>query len=189
MAYFNRTLQKLQPYKGPDEYVTDKYSPEDMNKEVSDASLMLTPEDVAKIHNAESTIGQNQQNEASSAAGNYQVIDSTRAEALKALKEQGIDELPANPNRRDALLMKTLINKNENSLLNSSTGAKDPTLANLYLTHKYGIQGGLNALNDPSSEEAKAKFKSVMANLNKSPPKKQNKTDGAKDLLDLLKDD
>lgn len=182
-------MAKLQPYQGPKNLIMDNYGPEDMNKEVSDASLMLSPEDVAKMHNAESTIGQNQQNAVTSAAGNYQVINSTRAEVLKALKEQGIDELPANPDRRDALLMKTLINKNENSLLNSSTGAKDPTLANLYLTHKYGIQGGLNALNDPSSEEAKAKFKSVMANLNKSPPKKQNKTDGAKDLLDLLKDD
>ena len=189
MAYFNKLLQKLQPYQGPKDYVMDNYGPDDMNKEVSDASLMLSPEDVAKIHNAESTMGQNQQNNASSASGNYHIIDSTRADALKALKEQGITDLPANPDRKDALLMKTLINSNENKLLSSSTGPKDPSLANLYLTHKYGVQGALNALNDPSSEESRAKLRSVMANLNKPAPKRKNEDIGAKDLLDLLKED
>jgi hypothetical protein len=189
MANFSRTLQKLQPYKGPSEYVTDKYSPEDMYKEVSDASEQLSPEDVAKIHNAESTMGQNQQNEHSSASGNFHMIDSTRNRTLNELKDQGIDELPINPDRRDALLMKALINRNENSLLNSSNGPKEPTLENLYLAHKYGTSGALNALNTPYKEESKAKFKSVKANLEKAQPKKKKTQDGAKDLLDLLKED
>lgn len=189
MAKFNKILQKLQPYTGPSEYVTDKYSPEDMYKEVSEDSLQLSPEDVAKIHNAESTMGQNQQNDRSSASGNFHLIDSTRNRTINELKQQGIDELPVNPDRRDALLMKALINRNENSLLNSSKGPKEPNLENLYLTHKYGTSGALNALNTPYSDESKAKFKSVKANLEKAQPKKKKTQDGAKDLLDLLKDD
>lgn len=189
MENFKRLLAKLQPNKGPSEYVTDKYSPEDMYQEVSDATEQLTPEDVAKIHNAESTMGQNQQNPLSSAKGNFHFIDSTRNQTLQDLKDQGIDELPVNPLRKDALLMKSLINRDENSLINSSTGPKDPDLKNLYLMHKYGTTGALRALNDPESEDSRAKFKSVMANLEKSQPKKKKQALGAKDLLDLLKED
>lgn len=188
MANFSKLLAKLQPYKGPEEYVTDKYGPEDMAEEISSASTMLSPEDVAKIHNAESTYGQNTQNKLSSAKGNFQFIDSTRNDMINKLKKQGIDELPANPDRKDALLMKTAVKDMENKLLNSQTGPKDPSLENIYLMHKYGVQGALNALNNPKSEESRAKFKSVMANLNKKHPNGEKQEVSAKDLLDLLKD-
>ena len=188
MEKFKQLMSKLQPYKSPDEYVTDKYSPEDMVNEVSEASSQLSPDDVARIYNAESTMGKNLKNSSSSAAGNFHIIDSTRDRTLNELKKQGIDEIPTNPLRKDALLMKTLLNKNENSLLNSQSGPKEPDLKNLYLMHKYGTTGALRALNNPNDEESRAKLKSVMANLNKPMPKKDIEQVGAKDLLDLLKE-
>lgn len=189
MEKFNKLLAKLKPYNGPSEYVTDKYNPEDMYQEVSDASKQLSPEDIAKLHNAESTMGQNQSNPLSSAAGNFHIIDSTREEALKRLKEQGIDDLLVNPDRKDALLLKNLIQNSENKLENARTGPKEPNIENIYMMHQKGTTGALKALNDPNSAEYKASMKKVLANLNKRQPERKKQEVSAKNLLDLLGED
>ena len=188
MNDFRKTLAKLQPYLGPKNYVEDQYGQKDIAQEVSDASLALSPEDIHKILNAESSGGQNLQNPESSAKGNFQLIDSTRKEALDELKNQDNVEIPANPDRLDALLMKKQIEKYENALLNSSTGPKDPTLENIDLMHKYGIQGGLTTLNNPNSPVSKARFKDINQRVNKKPLTTINDSKPAKNLLDLLKE-
>lgn len=188
MVDFKKTLAKLQPYTGPKELVTDPYGQNDIANDVADSSLALNPEEIHKILNAESSGGQNLQNPESSAKGNFQFIDSTRKAMLDDLKNKQNVEIPVNPNRQDALLMKNQIDKSENALLNSKTGPKDPTLDNIYLMHKYGIQGGLNALNDPNDELSKARFRTVKALMAKKPLPTQNDTLPAKNLLDLLKE-
>jgi len=185
---FTRLMQKLQPVKGPDNLVADNYGQKELAQEVSDKSLMLSPEDVHKILNAESSGGQNLRNPASSAKGNFQILDKTRQEALNDLKKQGNVEIPANPDRQDALLMGNLIDKSETALLNSKNGPKDPNLENLYLMHHYGIQGGLNALNDPNKPINKARFNAVKALMNKKPLTTIDDGEPAKNLLELLKD-
>jgi hypothetical protein len=189
MVDFNRILQKLQPVKDPDNYVKDNYGQNDIAKEVSDASIDLTPEGVHKILNSESTGGKNLQNPESSAKGNFQLIDSTRNAAINDLKKQGITQFPANPDRLDALLMKNQVDKYENALLNSASGPKEPSLENIDLMHKYGIQGGLDALNNPNTPESKAKFKDIKTRLNKQPLPIDQTVKPAGNLLDLLKDD
>ena len=190
MEKWQRLLSKLQPVKGPDNYVADNYGQNDIANEVSDKSLLLSPEDVHKILNAESTGGQNLQNPDSSAKGNFQILDKTRQEALNDLKNNQNVHIPANPDRQDALLMGNLIGKSENALLNSQKGPINPNLDNLYLMHHYGIQGGLNALNDPNSPQSKARFNAVRALLNKKPLTTiDNEGQPAKNLLDLIKKD
>jgi len=184
---FTKLLNKLKPTEAPSEYVSDKYDVNDMVNEVADASHALSTEDVEKILNAESSGGQFLQNPISSAKGNFQFIDKTRKETLEGLKNQGNDEIPSNPLRQDALLMKTLVNKGENALLNSQKGAKKPDLESLYLMHHYGIQGGLNTLNNPEDDLSKARFRNIRAQLAKK-PLTDEKGKPAKNLLELLKD-
>lgn len=188
MTDFKKTLAKLQPYKGPDELVTDPYGQNDIANDVAASSLALNPEDIHKILNAESSGGKNLQNPESSAKGNFQFIDSTRKAALDDLKNNKNVEIPVNPDRQDALLMQNQLEKYENALLNSSTGPKDPTLNNIDLMHKYGIQGGLNALNNPNSELSKARFRDIRSRLNKKPLTTIDDDKPAKNLLDLLKE-
>jgi hypothetical protein len=188
MSDFKRILAKLQPVPEQKDYVSDNYGQKELAQEVSDKSLMLSPEDVHKILNAESSGGQFLRNPASSAKGNFQILDKTRQEALNELKKQGITDIPANPDRQDALLMGNLVDKSENALLNSKTGPKDPNLENIYLAHHFGVQGALNALNDPKKPINKARFQNVRSLLNKKPLTTIDDGEPAKNLLDLLKD-
>lgn len=185
---FKRLMQKLQPYKGPSEYVSDPYDQNALAEEVSDSSLQLSPEDVHKILNAESTGGQNLQNPDSSAKGNFQIIDKTRNEAIEELKKQGNTDFPANPLRLDAMLMKHLVGKSENALLNSQNGPKDPNLENMYLAHHFGNQGALDTLNHPEKPSSKYRLRKTGAQLAKKPLTTKDDGQPAKNLLDLLKE-
>ena len=190
MAKFDKLLKKLQPVQGPSDLVTDPYSHSDMNEEISQHSKQLTPEELEKIHFAESTGGKYLKNlkPGSSASGNYHIIDSTRAEAEKEAQKQDLDLNTPNPLRKDAILMRALVNKYENALKDAKSGPYEPNIANMYLLHKNGVTGGLNALKDPNSEEAGAKFEEVKRLLAKKPKSKEKETQPAKNLLELLKD-
>jgi len=185
---FKRLMQKLQPVEGPENLVLDPYGQKDIAEEVSSASSKLSPEDVAKILNAESSGGQNLRNPASSAKGNFQFIDSTRKQELERLKNDENVEIPANPDRRDAMLMKSSISDIENALQNSKTGPKEPNLENIYTAHHYGKQGALNMLNDPNSPLSRARRKHIQAQLAKKPLTTIDDTQPTTNLLDLLKD-
>jgi muramidase (phage lysozyme) len=174
------------------EYVTDPYDHRDMNKEVAEYTKKLTPEDIEKIHYAETTGGINLKNPHSSASGQYQLIDSTRKTAEELAKQQGLSQNEANPLRKEAILMKALVNKYENVLENAKNGPFDPNLENIYLMHKNGITGGLNALNAPKTPESVDKFKEVRRLLarkekNRS-PNSVNDKEVSNDILDILKD-
>jgi hypothetical protein len=188
MSDFKRILSKLQPVPEQKDYISDNYGQKELAQEVADQSMQLSPEDVHKILNAESSGGQNLQNPTSSAKGNFQILDKTREAAINDLKKQGISDIPANPLRQDALLMGNLVDKSENALLNSENGPKDPNLENLYLMHHYGIQGGLNALNNPNKPINKARFRNVRSLLSKQPLTTIDDGEPAKNLLELLKD-
>jgi hypothetical protein len=185
MEKWQKLLAKLQPYKGPDNYVSDPYSQEDLAKEVSDASMQLSPEDIKKILDVESSGGTDLQNPLSSAKGNFQVIDSTRAEALKRLKEQGIGEIPVNPLRQDALLMKNIVNDTENVLLNSQKGPIEPSLENVYLAHHFGKQGALNAINNPNLPLSKERLRRVKYLMSRKPLTTIDVAKPAKNILEL----
>jgi hypothetical protein len=186
MPYFQDLLKKLQPVAELPNYVMDNYDEKAMNKEVSGNSEQLSPEDIEKMHYAESTGGKYLKNDKSSASGNYQIIDSTREQAEKLAKQQGIDTNIANPLRKDANLMTALIKNSERVLENSENGPYEPNARNIYLMHKNGVQGGLNALNDPNSPISKARFKEVDRLLKRMPKKEAEEVQPAKNLLDLL---
>ncbi len=189
---FLKTLKKLQPYKGPEEYVSDPYSPEDMVNDVANSSEKLSPDDINRIFDAESTKGSQLVNKkGSSAKGNFQFIDSTRQEMIDRLKKRGIDELPTNPLRLDAELMKESINKNEDALLNAQKGPLEPNLENIYATHHYGTSGGLKAITSPKLPASKEKWRHIKAQLAKLQvnPNKTDKSEmPAKNLLDLTQE-
>jgi hypothetical protein len=181
-------MQKLQPVKGPDNYVQDQYGQNEIANDVSGDSEQLSPEDIHKILNAESSGGQNLQNPDSSAKGNFQFIDSTRKQHLEDLKNNQNVDIPANPDRQDALLMGNQVHTIENALQNSKTGPKEPDLTNVYLAHKYGIQGALDTLNNPNSPESKKRFSNVKKLMSKQPLTTIDDSEPAKNLLDVLKE-
>lgn len=182
-------LKRLMPVPERPEYVTDPYSIKDMVKEVSEGSQQLSPEDVQKIMQIESTGGKFLKNPKSSASGHFQLIDSTRNQALNDIKSKENGEIPANPLRQEALLMKNLINKNENALLNSQTGPKEPNLENLYLAHHFGTQGALDTLNNPQLKKSQIRSKTVRNLLKKNQLTTIDDGEPSKDLLELLKED
>lgn len=186
MNKFDKLLKKLQPVPNPTDYVTDPYDEKAMNADVAGYSNQLQPEDLEKLHYAETTGGKYLQNPESSASGQYQLTDSTRKLAENLAKQQEIDQNTANPLRKDAILMKALVNKYENSLENAKNGPFEPNLDNIYLMHHYGVQGGLNALNAPKSGDSAAKFKEVKKLLSRMPKGTDNSTAPAKNILDLL---
>lgn len=186
MAKFDKLLKKLQPVQAPSDLVTDPYDEEAMNRDVSQYTKQLSPEDLEKIHYAETTGGVNLQNPESSASGHYQIINKTRKLAEKLAKEQEIDENTANPLRKDAILMKALAKKYENVLENAKKGPFEPNLENMYLMHKGGIQSGLNTLGDPENPTSEAKFKEVRQLLARKPKSKEKEQKPAKNLLELL---
>lgn len=188
MAKFEKLLKKLAFLPESDEYVTDKYDERAMNEDISGYSKALSPEDIEKIHYTESTGGKFLKNPTSSASGHYQLVDSTRKIAEDLAKEQGIYDEGASELQKEANLMKSLVKKYENTLENAQNGPYDPNLENIYLMHKNGIQGGLNALNDPNSPKSKEKFKEVNKLLSRKPKKDIEQTLPAKNLLDLLRD-
>lgn len=190
MEKFNKLLKKLQPVKEPSEFVTDKYDNESMNEDIASYSKQLSPEDLEKIHYAESTGGKYLKNQkpGSSATGNYQIIDKTRKEAELEAKKQDLDENTDNPLRKDAILMKALVNKYENALKNAKSGPHEPNLENVYLLHKGGVTGGLDALKSPKDPKSIEKFKEVKTLLGRKPKNKEKEQKPAKNLLELLKD-
>lgn len=188
MEKFNKLLKKLQPIPEKSDYVTDPYDYSAMNEDVSQASKQLSPEDIEKIHFIESTGGIGLQNPQSTAKGNYQIIDSTRKLAENLAKEQDYDENEPNPLRKDANLMKALVKKYENVLENSEKGPYEPNLHNIYLMHKYGPQGALNALNNPEDELSMKRLADIKKQLAKNPEYKKKQELPAKNLMDLLKE-
>lgn len=189
MENFKKLLQKLQPVPDPKDYVTDPYNERSMNEEIAGYSKQLSPEDVEKIHFAETSGGKFLKNPDSSASGHYQITDSTRKVAEKQAKDQEIDENTANPLRKDAILMKALVKKYENVLENAKKGPFEPKIENIDLLHKEGVTGGLRALGNPKTDASKAKFEEIKQRLAKKPKKKEsNKKEAlpAKDLLELL---
>lgn len=188
MEKFTKLLKKLQNPEEPANYVADPYSEETMNADVASISSQLSPEDIEKIHYAETTGGKFLKNPESSASGHYQLVDSTRELAKKLAKEQNLDANDPNPLRKDANLMKALVQKYEKTLENAEKGPFEPNLENIYLMHRYGVQGGLNALNAPKTPVSKARFEDVKQLLAKKPKKKQKDTQPAQNLLELLKD-
>ncbi len=188
MEKFNKLLKKLQPVKEPSDLVRDPYSHDDMNDEVAEYSEKLTPEDIEKIHFAESTGGQNLKNlkPGSTASGNYHFIDNTRKEAQIQAKKQGFDDEIPNPLRKDAILMKALVKRHEKSLKDAKSGPYDANLENLYLLHKNGITGGLEALKDPENPKSIEKFNEVKMLLAKKPKGKEKEIKPAKNLLELI---
>ena len=182
---FRRLLQKLRPNEERPELVSDPYSHEDMINEVSEASSQLSPEDVRKIHFLESSEGKMLENPASTAKGNFQILDKTREEVLSKLNPE---EIPVNPLRKDALLMKELVKGYENTLENSNKGPYEPNLENVYSAHHFGKQGALNILNNPKNPLSKARLKQIKRLLGKKLPEKDEEVKPAKDLLDLLEE-
>lgn len=185
---FNKLMSKLHPVDRPN-YVADPYNHEDIIQDVAESSKMLSPDDVRQISNIESSGGKDLINRSpgSTARGTFQFVDKRRQDILDNLKNQGVD-VPVNPDRQDSLLMQEQINKIEQALQNSRTGEKEPNLRNVYLMHKYGIQGGLNALNQPKNPESNRKFKIIDKLLGKQPLSKEEKIEPAQNLLDLLED-
>ena len=162
MRDFAKLLEKLGkvPEERP-EYVTDPYDYRDMNEDIASYSKQLSPEDLEKIHYVESSGGKNLQNPVSSASGHYQLVNSTRKLAEDLAKQQGFDVNEPNPLRKEAILMKALVKKSENVLENAKKGPFEPNVENIYLMHKNGIQGGLDALNDPKNPKSRAKFEEI----------------------------
>lgn len=188
MENFKKLLQKLQPVPNPEDLVTDPYNERSMNEEIAAYSKQLTPEDIEKIHFAETSGGKFLKNPESSASGNYQIVDSTRKVAEKLAKEQGIDENTANPLRKDAILMKALVKKYENALENAKKGPFEPKIENIDLLHNQGITGGLKALGSPKSPISKAKFEEIKQRLAKKKESGKKEIQPAQNLLDLLKE-
>jgi hypothetical protein len=189
MGKFKKLLDKLRP-NTREEYVSDPYDEQDMVEEVAKASKQLNTDDINRIFDAESTKGSQLVNkQGSSAKGNFQFTDGTRKHVLDKLKKQENVEIPVNPLRKDALLMKTYLKENENVLSNSKNGPLEPDLENLYMAHHYGAQGALNMINDPESELSKARFKHMTHQLTKPQVKVKKTTKPAKDVLDLLKEE
>lgn len=181
---FNKLLEKLKPLENKDDYVSDPYNINDMVNEVSDSSLTMNPEEVHKILNAESTGGQNLKNPNSSAEGNFQFLKGTKQDTLNKLQDEG-EEVSTNPLRQDAQLMKNLVGRGEEALLNKNI---DPDMEKLYMLHHYGIQGGLHAIKNPNEELSKARFRNIRAQLAKKPlDNSQSQSVPAQNLLDLIK--
>lgn len=193
MDKFLRLLSKMNeiPEVRP-EYVSDPYDYKDMNEEIASYSKKLTPEDLENIHFVESSSGKMMKNPESSASGHYQLVDSTRKLAEELAKQQGLDVNQPNPLRKEAILMKALIKKSENVLENAKNGPFEPNLENIYLMHKNGITGGLNALNSPKTPKSKHKFNEVSKLLARKPvnrsPNSEKEDNTKNDLLELLKD-
>lgn len=188
MGNFNKLLAKLRPITR-EEYVSDPYNEQDMVDEVANASKQLDSNDINRIFDAESSKGSQLVNKrGSSAKGNFQFIDKTRKHILDKLKKDENTEIPVNPLRKDALLMKTYLKEHENALLNSKNGPIDPDLENLYMAHHYGTQGALNAINDPENRLSKARFKHTKKQLNKPQVKVEKTIKPAKNLLELLEE-
>jgi hypothetical protein len=188
MEDFKKLMRKLgKPADRPD-YVRDLYDESAMNADIAGSTSMLSPEDMEKIHYAETTGGKYLDNDQSTASGHYQLIDSTRAEAEKLLKKQDLEPNHVNPLKNEAILMKALTDRYENALKNAKSGPFEPTVENMYLAHKNGITGALKALKDPKSEKSKSKFKEVDKLLARKPKKQQKEPTGANNLLELLED-
>lgn len=186
MSDLNRLLKKLGKPVDRTDYVRDLYDEEAMNADVASNTSKLTPEDLEKIHYAETTGGIDLENDESSASGHYQLIDSTRAEAEKLLKKQDLAPNHTNPLKNEAMLMKALTGRYENALKNAKSGPFDPNLENMYLLHKNGITGGLNTLKDPKDDISKARFKEIKMLLARKPKSKEKEVTGANNLLELL---
>lgn len=188
MEKFNKLLKKLQPVQNPEDYVTDPYNEETMNSDIASISSKLSPEDLEKIHYAETTGGKYLKNPESSASGHYQLVDSTRKVAEKLAKDEGFDVSEPNPLRKEAILMKALTKKYENTLENAEKGPFEPNLDNIYLMHHFGVQGGLNSLNNPKNPVSKARFDEVKKLLARKPKKEAKTEQPAQNVLDLLKE-
>lgn len=181
---FKRLLEKL---KNPErsDYVTDDYDTSDMIKEISSNSSQLSPEEIRKIHFLESSEGKMMKNPESTAKGHFQILDKTRQEIKNKLNKE---DIPVNPDRKDALLMSENIKDIERVLKNSENGPYEPNLENIYTGHHYGKQGVLNILNDPNNPLNKARRANIKRLLDKKLPKKDKDTKPAKNLLDLLEE-
>jgi len=188
MEDFKKLMKKLGKPEDRSDYVRDLYDENAMNADIASNTSMLSPEDMEKIHYAESTGGIGLKNPDSSASGHYQLIDSTRAEAEKLLKKQDLEPNHVNPLKNEAMLMKVLNDRYENALKNAKSGPFDPTVENMYLLHKNGITGGLKSLKDPKSEKSKKRFQEVDKLLARKPKKQEKETTGANNLLELLED-
>lgn len=180
---FTKLLEKLR-LEEPSDYVKDNYSSDDMIEEIASKSEQLTPEDVRKIHFLESTEGERLSNPESSAKGNFHILDGTRSDLLKKIKE----EIPVHPERQDALLMSENIKDIEKVLKNSSKGPFKPNLENIYAGHHYGKQGMLNMFSDPENPLNQERLSNIRNLLSKKLPKKEKVVKPAKDLLDLLEE-
>lgn len=188
MANFDQLYKKLQQPTPRSEYVSDGYDEKAMNEDVSAYSSQLSPEDLEKIHYAETTGGKFLKNNESTASGNYQLIDSTREMAEKLLKKQDLPINEINPLKKDAMLMKALVGKYENVLENAKSGPYEANLDNIYLMHKNGIQGGLNSLKSPNDALSKARFEEVKRLMARKPKSAPKEPTGANNLLELLKE-
>jgi hypothetical protein len=189
MEKFNKLLKKLGPVQDKPDYVRDLYDESAMNADVSSITDQLSPEDVEKIHYAETTGGKNLKNPDSTASGHYQLIDSTRELAENLLKKQDLAPNHINPLKNEAMLMKALADKYQNVLKGAKSGPYEPNVENMYLMHKNGIQGGLNALKDPENAVSKARFKEVKKLLARKPKTNKKPVQPAANLMDLLKEE
>lgn len=184
-------LKRLQLSPQPDNYVRDNYDIHDMNTDVSNFSEALSPEDIEKIHYAESTGGKylKNQKKGSTASGHYQVTNDTKELAKRKALENNLKLDDNNPYRNNANEMKALVSKYQDVLFNSENGPYEPTLKNIYALHHYGPQGGLDMLNNPESPIAIQRFKNIENLLNRKPINDPKLEHPAKNLLDLLRKD
>lgn len=188
MDKFNKLLKKLAPVQDKPEYVRDLYDEAAMNADVASITDQLTPEDVEKIHYAETTGGKYLKNPDSTASGHYQLIDSTRKEAERLLEKQDLAANHVNPLKNEAMLMKVLADRYQTALKGAKSGPFEPNVENMYLMHKNGITGGLESLKAPKTAKAKARFEEVKRLLARKPKNAPTETQPAADLLELLKE-
>lgn len=216
MDKFGKLLKKLQPIQDPKdyvtapvgisreiasinplpvEYVTDRYSNEDMNRDIANSTKQLTQDDLENIHFIESTQGKylKSSEPGSTARGNYHMNDGHREAIAKIVKNEGIDVNDANPLRYDANLMKVGLPNQERILKEAYGGPFDPNLRNMYAMHKFGNTGGLRMINNEKGELSKkrwAEIDDLLARRAKDPIMKLKTpragTQEAKDLLELL---
>ena len=145
------------------DYVRDPYSEYNMLKD-SSVGTPLTSQDIANIYNAESASGKQLKNkQGSTASGQFQFLKGTEKDIINRMLPKDT-EIPVNPLKKQALLMNTYLNYNEDRLKKAGLPV---TKENLYALHHEGTGGGLKAIKNKDTEKGKKRWEFLMSQLEK----------------------
>jgi hypothetical protein len=145
------------------DYVSDPYSEYHMLKD-SAVGTPLTAQDIANIYNAESASGKQLKNkQGSSAKGHFQFLKGTEKDITDRMLPEDT-EIPSNPLKKQALLMNTYLNYNEDRLRRAGLPI---TKENLYALHHEGTGGGVKAIRHKNTPHGRKRWEFLMAQLQK----------------------